>query len=213
MAGPRGLRREPGGRPEKPQRATRRARPLLRPTQGRGGSQAPEGRGPRNLLLHPRRHGRRGSPSGVTSSSTARRLRASVIGVAWRERYDSTAWTRASTPLAAVTKGGQGTESSGSTRATAGTNESSRMLALKPRVRSRGRRCSSSRSPCRWWSGRRSSRGPGSRASGRYERRTSAPLRGRARRRPWRRPSRCRRPARWRRRLARAEGPGGSGTP
>ena len=49
---------------------------------------------------------------------------ASVIGVAKLDRYASTAWTNASTPLAAVTERGQLNVSSGATIATSGNKQS-----------------------------------------------------------------------------------------
>ena len=57
---------------------------------------------------------------------------ASVSGDAWPQTYGSRHWVSASSPLAAVTFGGQSRVSSGSTSATRGIIDSLRRLALRP---------------------------------------------------------------------------------
>src|SRR5690606_12580966 len=70
----------------------------------------------------------RGRPRAI--SSAARRLMPSVSGVAWRLVYDSTAWVKASMPLAAVTLLGHATVSAGSTMAALASHAQLRMLFL-----------------------------------------------------------------------------------
>src|SRR5690606_631947 len=74
------------------------------------------------------RPSRKAGKSPRATAAAACRLTASVKGVARRLVYDSTACTKASMPLKAVTRGGHERVSSGSTRAAAASQLQSRKL-------------------------------------------------------------------------------------